>query len=219
MFPGFGKELTLTNQWADWPALRNNKMNSPKFANLLGLGLVLTVAVAGCKTQHYGTTKLPDGSTASSGTTLPQGSQVNPGEKPGESIPTTPITNPDVRKDWPRDAKIFEADTVHFAYDSTVIKEEDKSKVAAVADYLKAHTETALEIDGHADERGTEEYNRALGERRALALREELARLGVDATRIDTTSYGKDKPVDTGHTEAAHKKNRRGEFLLETPPK
>jgi peptidoglycan-associated lipoprotein len=75
-----------------------------------------------------------------------------------------------------------------------------------------------VEVDGHCDERGTEEYNRALGERRALALREELISLGVDPNRIDTVSYGKDRPAETGHDEAAWRKNRRGEFLLETPP-
>jgi len=84
---------------------------------------------------------------------------------------------------------------------------------------LKANSLDAVEIDGHADERGTEGYNRSLGERRALALREELIRLGIDGSRVDTTSFGKDRPVDPGHTEASHKKNRRGEFLLELHPK
>ena len=84
---------------------------------------------------------------------------------------------------------------------------------------MKANAQDALEIDGHCDERGTEEYNRSLGERRALALREELLRLGIDPMRIDTVSFGKDKPVDPGHDEAAWKLNRRGEFLLEVHPK
>ena len=75
-----------------------------------------------------------------------------------------------------------------------------------------------MKIEGHCDERGTEEYNRALGERRALALREELARLGIDPGRVDTISYGKDRPVDTGRDESAHRKNRRGEFVVLTPP-
>src|SRR5207245_7336367 len=105
-------------------------------------------------------------------------------------------------------ARLFAANTAHFEYDSSVIKAEDKPKVASIADYLKANSQDALQIDGHADERGTEEYNRSLGERRALALREELIRLGVDPGRVDTMSYGKDRPVDTGHTEEAHKQNR-----------
>jgi peptidoglycan-associated lipoprotein len=96
-----------------------------------------------------------------------------------------------------------------------VIKSDEKAKVAAVADYIKAHPMDALEIEGHCDARGTEEYNRSLGERRALALREELIRLGVEASRVDTVSYGEDKPADLGHDEAAYRKNRRGEFVLE----
>jgi peptidoglycan-associated lipoprotein len=194
-------------------------MKVAKFSNLLGLGLVLTIAVTGCKSTHYGKTPLPDpktGATSSSGgidSTLP----VNPNENPSGT--PIPLADQNIRKDWPRDREIFKADTVHFDYDSSVVKPSDKSKVAAVADYLKANTMDGLEIDGHADERGTEEYNRALGERRALALREELGRLGVDLSRIDTTSFGKDRPVDPGHSEAAHKKNRRGEFVLEMHPK
>jgi peptidoglycan-associated lipoprotein len=74
-------------------------------------------------------------------------------------------------------------------------------------------------VEGNCDERGTEEYNRSLGERRALALRESLISLGIEATRVDTISYGEDKPVATGHDEAAWKQNRRGDFIQLTPPK
>jgi len=179
------------------------------------------MAVTGCKTQHYGVTKLPPDKSASSGSDggIPPGGTLNPDGKLGGSGEPTPVSDPNLRKDWPRDKEIFKADTVHFDYDSSVIKPADQPKVAAVAEYLKSNPLDGLEIDGHADERGTEEYNRSLGERRALALREELAKLGVDASRVDTISFGKDQPVDTGHNESAHKKNRRGEFVLEMHPK
>ena len=131
------------------------------------------------------------------------------------NINSLAITDPNLRKDWPRDRTIFEADTVHFDYDSTVIKDSEKTKLSAVADYLKEHNSDALEIEGYCDERGTEEYNRSLGERRALALREELVRLGLDPSRVDTVSFGEDRPADPGHNETAYKKNRRGEFVLE----
>jgi peptidoglycan-associated lipoprotein len=129
------------------------------------------------------------------------------------------VPNPDVRKDWPRDYEIFKGDTVHFDFDRSTVKDGEKSKVSHVADYVKAHPGTAVQVDGHCDERGTEEYNRSLGERRALALREQLVSLGVDPNLIDTTSYGKDRPVATGHDEASYAQNRRGEFALETSPK
>ena len=127
----------------------------------------------------------------------------------------TQITDPNVRKDWPRDREIFKSDTVHFDFDSSVIKSDENAKVSAVADYLKANGQDAVEIEGHCDVRGTEEYNRSLGERRALAVREELIRLGVDASRVDTVSFGEDRPADPGRDESAYRKNRRGEFVLE----
>jgi peptidoglycan-associated lipoprotein len=114
---------------------------------------------------------------------------------------------------------MFSADTVHFDYDSSAVKSSEKSKVKAVADYLKGSSADAVKIQGHCDERGTAEYNRALGERRALALREELVRDGIDGTRVDTISFGADQPVDNGHSESAWKQNRRGVFILLTPPK
>ena len=86
-----------------------------------------------------------------------------------------------------------------------------------MAQALAADSSTKLLIEGNCDERGTEEYNRALGERRALAAREALAKLGVDPMRILTISYGKDKPADPGHDEAAWQKNRRDDFVLLHP--
>ncbi len=119
---------------------------------------------------------------------------------------------------WLEDAQALKAETVYFDFDSSVIKASEKPKVSAVADYLKANSAKAVRIEGNCDERGTEEYNRALGERRALAVREELIRLGIDPTRADTISYGKDRPVDPGHDESAWRKNRRDDFIVLSPP-
>jgi peptidoglycan-associated lipoprotein len=102
---------------------------------------------------------------------------------------------------------------VYFDYDSARIKPSEESKLEAVAAYMKSNP-GKLVIEGHCDERGTAEYNRALGERRAIAAREELVKLGVDASRISTISYGKDRPIDLGHDEAAWGKNRRDEFVV-----
>ena len=99
-----------------------------------------------------------------------------------------------------------------------MLKASEKPKVAAVADYLKANAGKAVRVEGNCDERGTEEYNRSLGERRALAVREELIRLGIDPTEVDTISYGKDRPVDPGHDESAWKQNRRDDFIVLTKP-
>ena len=90
--------------------------------------------------------------------------------------------------------------TVYFAFDSAAVKKSEQENLQAVADALSKDSSAKLLIEGHCDERGTEEYNRSLGERRALALREALAKLGVDPSRIRTISYGKDHPADPATT-------------------
>ena len=113
----------------------------------------------------------------------------------------------------PQDRTTFASDSVYFDYDSAKIKPSEVSKLEAVAAGLKGNNKTLI-IEGNTDERGTAEYNRALGERRAGAARSELIRLGIAPSRVTTISYGKDRPADTGHDDAAHAKNRRDEFVL-----
>jgi len=139
--------------------------------------------------------------------------------KPVTTIPETgaPTTTKDFSQ-WVQNAEIFAAQTVYFDFDKAAIKSGDLSKVEAVATQLKGMAGKAVRIEGHCDERGTEEYNRSLGERRALAVRESLIRLGVAADMIDTISYGEDRPAEQGHSEVAWSKNRRGVFILLTPP-
>ena len=193
-------------------------MKLTKFTYLLVLGLILSVAASGCRKKPGYMTRLPGekaGTVGEPPAGPPMGFDTNTTAAATEGMP---IADPNLRKDWPRDREIFKSDTAHFDFDSAVVKSADKPKVAAVADYLKSNTRDAVEIEGHCDERGTEEYNRALGERRALALRTELVSLGVDPGRIDTISFGKDRPVDSGHNDSAWKQNRRGEFILEKHP-
>jgi peptidoglycan-associated lipoprotein len=197
-------------------------MKLTDFTKLMVLGLVLSLAAPACRKKPGQITPLPSGRTGNvpEATTAPAltGDNNTTGVK-AENTGGFVQTDPNLRKNWPRDREIFKSDTVHFDYDSSAVKGPEKSKVSAVADYLKANSMDAVEIEGHCDERGTEEYNRSLGERRALALREQLVSLGVSPDRIDTISYGKDRPADPGHGESAWKQNRRGEFILETPPK
>src|SRR5208337_4658826 len=107
--------------------------------------------------------------------------------------------------------------TIHFAFDSAAIKSSEKSNLESVAAALKSDANAKLLIEGNCDERGTEEYNRSLGERRAQAAREALAKLGIDPSRIRTISYGKDKPVDPANNAEAWAKNRRDDFVLLHP--
>ena len=195
-------------------------MKLNKFANLLLLGLILTLTAVGCKKNPGYITNIP-------------GHKTNPGDLSTGPLNTGPVNpNPGVLENpngiananmanfegRPEDRGPLAASTVYFDYDSSVVKSSQISKLQDVASFLKSNPADALLIEGHCDERGTEEYNRALGEKRAQALREYLAsKLGVDAGNIRTISYGKDRPADPGHNDAAWAKNRRGEFVVLLP--
>ena len=103
---------------------------------------------------------------------------------------------------------------VFFAYDSDTIDDAGQKVLNANAELLKKYPTWAVTIEGHSDERGTAEYNLALGERRALAAKTYLLSLGIAADRLRTVSYGKEFPFDPGHEETAWKNNRRGHFVV-----
>jgi peptidoglycan-associated lipoprotein len=111
--------------------------------------------------------------------------------------------------------EVLAAQTIYFDFDRYSIKPNERAKLDAVGAYLKNNQSATLKIEGHCDERGTEEYNRVLGERRAIAARDYLVQSqGVDSTRVTTVSFGEDKPADAGHDESAFAKNRRAEFVV-----
>jgi peptidoglycan-associated lipoprotein len=187
-----------------------------KSISLLALGLVLSFVAAGCKHKPPPITHFPNsGMNGSADNSNPGNAGTLP---PGEVAPMgggeAATFNPD---DMNQDRAALAADAVYFDYDSSTIKSGEQSKLDAVAAALKSDSSAKLLIEGNCDERGTEEYNRSLGERRAQAAREALANAGVDAGRIATRSYGEDRPADPGHTQSAWAKNRRDEFVLLHP--
>ncbi len=99
---------------------------------------------------------------------------------------------------------------IYFAYDSDVLVSSETANLDRIAKYLSDKPELGLLIEGHCDQRGTEEYNRALGERRANAIRSYLANRGIQDHRMKTISYGEDKPAVEGNNESAWRQNRRG---------
>lgn len=105
--------------------------------------------------------------------------------------------------------------TIHFAFDSYELTEESRSILALKASIMRKYGDVDVVIEGHCDERGTEEYNLALGERRARASYEHLVILGVDPERMKIVSFGEEQPVDPGHNETAWAKNRRAEFVVQ----
>ena len=103
---------------------------------------------------------------------------------------------------------------VFFAFDSSDVDAPAQQALNANAEIMKKYPSWVITIEGHADERGTAEYNLALGERRAMSARTYLVSLGLPADRLRTVSYGKEFPFDPGHDEAAWAKNRRAQFVL-----
>jgi peptidoglycan-associated lipoprotein len=107
----------------------------------------------------------------------------------------------------------FSAD-VYFAFDESALSDESRGKLSRNADLLKAQPRLDMTIEGHCDERGTNEYNLALGERRASAVKSYLSSLGVGADRMRTLSYGSERPVCTEHEESCWSQNRRAHMII-----
>lgn len=103
---------------------------------------------------------------------------------------------------------------IHFDYDKAFIRDDARRVLTANAQWLKANPTTKIEIEGNCDERGTSEYNQALGQRRAVAAKKYLGAMGVSTTRISLISYGKEKPVCTEKNDDCWRKNRRDDFVV-----
>ena len=169
------------------------------------LGLLATLTWTGCKNGRWFWQKPKPPVASTTG---------------GVEQPVPPIAGSDINTTGPRPIITGSNDLIHgqykpvyFDYDSAKIKPSELAKLQPVVDALKSNTKKLL-VEGHCDERGTAEYNRALGERRAQSARDELVRLGVDASRISTISYGKERPIEPLHNDDAWSKNRRCEFVI-----
>lgn len=199
------------------------------------ISVVVLVVIGGCKSQKpVGLTKIPTMTPIVKTVTVPGpaqplgGGNPLPGGNPGGGgtgptiveIPQDPL-NEALGNNFSgndiEDRDTFLAQMVHFDYDSSSIKPSDLTKVEIVAQHLIQNPTHKLMVEGHCDERGTEDYNISLGERRALAVVDELIRLGINQGRVRTTSYGEKVPMSDGLTEQSFAQNRRGEFVLLKP--
>lgn len=200
--------------------------------------MAFSLGLAGCKTKPQRTTTLSDQGHGRIGVTgdqrspmISDGRPINLGNAGTES--PTPVKPSDIGAnetgtpqtsrnftDWIADVDAFKDQTVYFDYDKANVKPGEIEKLREVARRMKGSFQgKALRIEGHCDERGTEEYNRTLGDKRAQAIRELLASEGLDPTMMPTITLGEDKPADPSHSEAAYSKNRRGELVLLSPPR
>ena len=124
-------------------------------------------------------------------------------------------SGPDMGSEGNMPVSVAELKAVYFDYDRSSVREDQKGTLRGNSQQINSHNEWAtVVIEGHCDERGSEEYNLALGERRASAVKGYLTNLGIAAARVDTVSFGESKPAVQGHDESAWKWNRRGEFKV-----
>ena len=140
-------------------------------------------------------------------------STAPPPAPPAEAPRALPPAPPVARGPLPGSAEDFRVnvgDTVHFAYDKYSVEDADKATLQKQATWLGRYPQVRVTVEGHADERGTREYNLALGARRANAVKEYLVSLGVSTARVDTVSYGKERPICTESNESCWSQNRRG---------
>lgn len=127
---------------------------------------------------------------------------------------TTPVDTATSSTDLPATpAAVSLATVIGFEFDSSTLSDDARDKLQQNADWLREDPARTLVIEGHTDQTGTDEYNLALGERRARAMRDYLTRLGVPPARIKTISYGEERPAATGADEGAWAENRRGEIV------
>jgi len=159
------------------------------------LSAALVVAIAGCKSRPT----QPENADAAAGS--------------GTETPTVDSSPMNFDASGSDSGKIAGLVTVQFEYDKSSLSGEAKKKIQGNADWVKNNPKVKLQIEGHCDGRGSIEYNVALGERRANAVKSYMTSLGVSTERLSVISYGKMKPVDQGEDEKAWAKNRRANFV------
>ena len=108
----------------------------------------------------------------------------------------------------------FVNETIHFSFDSALLSDQAQQILNDKADYLRTNSGVTVTVEGHCDERGTDAYNIALGERRAESVKNFLVDLGISANRLNSVSYGEERPIAIGQDEASWAKNRRAQFVI-----
>lgn len=161
----------------------------------LALGLAACALVAGCKGKQTQSNENIETSPTGGSSTAIDSSALNFDPMGSDS------------------GKINGLVSVHFGYDKSSLDASAKKEIAQNVEWMKKNASAKVQIEGHCDARGTIEYNVALGERRANAVKSYMVSLGVAADRLSTISYGKEKPLVNGDTEEAYAKNRRANFV------
>jgi peptidoglycan-associated lipoprotein len=177
----------------------NSKVSQALRVMTLVLAVSAMVAVTGCSWSSKKVKQTPAPVVEPS-----KGGEVTPPNAPSQH-PTVGTT-----EEFPESSGVKD---VHFDYDKSAVRADQTAILDKNLQYFKSNPDVKIMIEGHADERGTVEYNFALGQRRAAAIQEYLMKNGIAADRLATVSKGEEQPLDPAHNEAAYKKNRRTHFL------
>jgi peptidoglycan-associated lipoprotein len=170
---------------------------SPRFATLaLAAMMAASLMALGCASHKKVSTTVPPPPPAPTETENAPPPSAPPPAPPTEETETT-----------------VSLQDAYFDFDDASLRQDAKTALEGDGKYMEAHSKTNVVIEGHCDERGSVEYNLALGERRARAAKEFLVSYGIPASRLTTISYGKERPFDSGHDETAWAKNRRAHVV------
>jgi len=189
-------------------------MSKKNLALILCLVLTLVVFSSACKKKQTGDTTPDADAREQVQTPEPSDQDTAPPEEVRDFKPAEPEVQPiDETATALNDRTVLK--TIYFGYDRDELTDAARATLRQNANWLKANPQWNVVLEGHCDERGTIEYNLALGQRRANSVRSYMASLGVDASRVRTVSYGEERPINPGHNEAAWAKNRRAESNVE----
>jgi peptidoglycan-associated lipoprotein len=190
-------------------------MMRARYLSVVALGVVVTLAVSGCHKNVPQVAAAPPAPAPAAPPTPPP--PPAPPPQPPRSVPLpAPLTEDEIFQRKTLDQLNAERplSDVFFDYDMSEIRADARGALQTNADWMKKWTATQIMLEGHADSRGSSEYNLALGSRRANSVRDYLVSLGVPTTRITVVSKGKEAPVCTEDTEVCWQQNRRGHFVI-----
>jgi len=171
----------------------------PVLSNVTLVALILTFLFVGCSKEE------PPPPTAEA-----QPRPAAPPPPPPAPAPT-PLPGPSISQQAFQE---FQNQDIYFDFDKYDLRTDARTTLDRKASFLNQNSSVRVQVEGHCDERGTNEYNMALGERRANAAKQYLTTAGISAGRLSTISYGEERPLDPGHTEAAWARNRRAHFVV-----
>ena len=177
--------------------------------NYLWIALI-AAALAGCSTTP--TTEAPVDDRSTTGTTAPGPTGAETGGAASGSV-TGSATGSAARNPLRDPNNVLSRRSIYFDYDSFVVKDDYRPLVEAHARYLQQNRNARVTVQGNTDERGSREYNIALGQKRADSVKRMMTLLGATESQIETVSFGKEKPKNPGHDEAAYAENRRDDIL------